>query len=129
MNFLAQLLSARERDERRAIYREKVGSGSRGSNLDIALDPFEGQLLRLGQPNSISVMAIAEGKFLNAPDTYMEKSVSLKGKGVIDLESPTENLGRLAVRKCRIQDLTAVILKGRTRYYSRRERVPELFNW
>ena len=104
-----------ERDEAPMLYiGEKVGSGA-GPNLDIALDPLEGTTVcALGQPNSISVMAIAEeGKFLNAPDTYMEKiAVSPKGKGVIDLrESPTENLGRLAeVRKCRVQDLTAVIL-------------------
>ena len=59
-------------------------------------------------------MAIAEeGGFLNAPDTYMQKiATGPEGRGVIDInESPTENLRRLAeAKKCRIQDLTAVIL-------------------
>jgi fructose-1,6-bisphosphatase class II len=104
-----------ERDEAPMLFiGEKVGSGN-GPKLDIALDPLEGTTVcALGLPNSISVMAIAEeGHFLNAPDTYMEKiAVGPKGKGSVDLkESPGENLGRLAeVRKCRIQDLTAVIL-------------------
>tara|TARA_B100000925_G_scaffold24455_1_gene16587 strand:+ start:1392 stop:2345 length:954 start_codon:yes stop_codon:yes gene_type:complete len=104
-----------ERDEAPMLYiGEKVGSGN-GPKLDIALDPLEGTTVcALGLPNSISVMAIAEeGQFLNAPDTYMEKiAVGPKGKGSVDLrETPGENLGRLAeARKCRIQDLTAVIL-------------------
>ena len=104
-----------ERDEAPMLYiGEKVGSGS-GPKLDIALDPLEGTTVcALGLPNSISVMAIAEeGQFLNAPDTYMEKiAVGPKGRGSVDLrETPGENLGRLAeARKCRIQDLTAVIL-------------------
>ena len=51
--------------------------------------------------------------FLNAPDTYMQKiAVGPIGKGIIDIhEKPIENLGRLAeVKKCRIQDLTVIIL-------------------
>ena len=104
-----------ERDEAPMLYiGEKVGSG-KGPKLDIALDPLEGTTVcALGLPNSISVMAVAEeGNFLNAPDTYMEKiATGIEGKGVIDLTvSPTENLKRLAeAKKCRVQDLTAVIL-------------------
>jgi len=104
-----------ERDEAPMLYiGEKVGSGQ-GTKLDIALDPLEGTTVcATGAPNSISVMAIAEeGNFLNAPDTYMQKiAVGSIGKGVVDiLESPLENLGRLAeVKKCKIQDLTVVIL-------------------
>ncbi len=104
-----------ERDEAPMLYiGEKVGAGS-GPKLDIALDPLEGTTVcATGGYNSISVMAIAEeGNFLNAPDTYMQKiAVGPEGKGIIDiLESPEENLGRLAeVKKCRVQDLTAVIL-------------------
>jgi fructose-1,6-bisphosphatase class II len=106
-----------ERDEAPMLYiGEKVGSGEADSpKLDIALDPLEGTTVcAVGASNSISVMAIAEeGNFLNAPDTYMQKiAVGPIGKGIVDImESPLENLGRLAeVKKCKIQDLTVVIL-------------------
>lgn len=104
-----------ERDEAPMLYiGEKVGSGN-GPKLDIALDPLEGTTVcAVGASNSISVMAIAEeGNFLNAPDTYMQKiAVGPEGKGIVDiLESPKENLRRMAdVKKCRIQDLTVVVL-------------------
>ncbi len=104
-----------ERDEAPMLYiGEKVGSGN-GPELEIALDPLEGTTVCAnGGYNSISVMAIAEkGGLLNAPDTYMEKiATGPAGKGVIDIdESPAENLKRLAeAKKCRVQDLTAVVL-------------------
>lgn len=104
-----------ERDEAPMLYiGEKVGTGN-GPSLEIALDPLEGTTVCAnGGYNSISVMAIGEkGNLLHAPDTYMDKiAVGPEGAGIIDItESPIENLGRLAeVKKCRIQDLTAVIL-------------------
>jgi fructose-1,6-bisphosphatase class II len=105
-----------ERDEAPMLYiGEPVGSGN-GPELEIAVDPLEGTTVcATGGWNSISVMAIAEkGGLLHAPDTYMKKiAAGPESKGIIDiLESPKENLRRLAeVKKCRIQDLTAVILK------------------
>ncbi|MFT7613181.1 MAG: fructose-1,6-bisphosphatase class II [Parvicellaceae bacterium] len=104
-----------ERDEAPMLFiGEKVGSG-RGPKLEIALDPLEGTTVCAnGGFNSISVMAIAEeGNLLNAPDTYMKKiAVCSEGRDIIDIrESAKENLSRLAeVKKCRIHDLTAVIL-------------------
>ncbi len=104
-----------ERDEAPMLYiGEKVGTG-RGAELEIALDPLEGTTVcATGGYNSISVMAIAEkGNFLHAPDTYMKKiSCGREGKGLIDInESPKENLRRLAeAKKCRIADLTAIVL-------------------
>ena len=104
-----------ERDEAPMLYiGEKVGSG-KGPELEIALDPLEGTTVCAhGQYNSISVMAISEkGGLLNAPDTYMQKiAVGAEGKGAIDIQdSPTENLKRLAeMKKCRVNDLTAIIL-------------------
>ena len=104
-----------ERDEAPMLYiGEKVGSG-KGPELEIALDPLEGTTVcATGGYNSISVMAIAEkGNFLHAPDTYMKKiACGPEGRGIIDInESPRENLRRLAeAKKCRIADLTAVIL-------------------
>ncbi len=93
---------------------EEVGSG-RGPQLEIALDPLEGATVcATGGHNSISVMAIAEkGRLFKSPDTYMQKiAVGPEGKGLIDIdESPKENLRRLAeAKKCRVQDLTAVVL-------------------
>ncbi len=104
-----------ERDEAPMLYiGEKVGSGN-GPELEIALDPLEGTTIcATGGYNAISVMAIAEkGNLLHAPDTYMQKiAVGPDCKGIIDIkESATENLQRVAeAKKCRVQDLTAVIL-------------------
>lgn len=104
-----------ERDEAPMLYiGEKVGSGN-GPELEIALDPLEGTTIcALGGPNSISVMAIGEkGGLLHAPDTYMLKiATGAEGKGVVDIrQTPTENLKRLAAaKKCRIADLTAIVL-------------------
>lgn len=104
-----------ERDEAPMLYiGEKVGT-KLGPKLEIALDPLEGTTIcARGGYNAISVMAIAEaGGMLHAPDCYMDKiAAGRECKGVIDIRvSPTENLKRIAeVKKCRIQDLTAVVL-------------------
>lgn len=104
-----------ERDEAPMLYiGEKVGKG--GPKVDIALDPLEGtNLCATGGPNSISCIAIAEdGKFLHAPDTYMEKiAVGRMARGAIDLsKSPSYNLKEIAKAKdCNVNDLTAIILE------------------
>jgi fructose-1,6-bisphosphatase class II len=104
-----------ERDEAPMLYiGEKVGKGG-GPKLDLALDPLEGTTIcARGGNNSLSVIAIAEeGRFLHAPDTYMEKiAVGPDAKGAISLEaSATENLRNIAqAKKCQIEDLTVVIL-------------------
>jgi fructose-1,6-bisphosphatase class II len=104
-----------ERDEAPMLYiGEKVGSGQ-GPELEIALDPLEGTTIcSKGLPNSISVMAIgSKGNLLHAPDTYMQKiAVGPDCVGAIDIrETATENLKRIADRKkCRVQDLTAIVL-------------------
>ena len=104
-----------ERDEAPMLYiGEKVGSGT-GPELEIAVDPLEGTTIcATGGYNSISVMAIGEkGKLLNAPDTYMQKiAVGPEARGMIDITlSATENVKRVAeAKKCRVQDLTAMVL-------------------
>lgn len=104
-----------ERDEAPMLFiGEKVGSGV-GPELEIAVDPLEGTTIcATGGYNSISVMAIGEkGKLLNAPDTYMNKiAVGPQAKGHIDINlSATENIKRVAeAKKCRVQDLTAMVL-------------------
>ncbi|MGE4233120.1 MAG: class II fructose-bisphosphatase [Bacteriovoracia bacterium] len=104
-----------ERDEAPMLYiGEKVGSGS-GPRLDLALDPLEGTTIcARGGNNSIAVIAIAEeGKFLHAPDTYMQKiAVGPDAKGAIDLRaSTTENLKEIAkAKKKHLEDLTVIVL-------------------
>jgi fructose-1,6-bisphosphatase class II len=104
-----------ERDEAPMLYiGEKVGKGG-GPKLDLALDPLEGTTIcARGGNNSLSVIAIAEeGRFLHAPDTYMQKiAVGPEAKGAIDLQASTiENLRNIAkAKKCEIEDLTVVIL-------------------
>jgi fructose-1,6-bisphosphatase II len=111
-----------ERDEAPMLFiGERVGKGwidadDDSPRVDIAVDPLEGtNLCATGQPDAIAVIAIADdGKFLNAPDTYMEKiAVGPSGRGVIDMrESATWNLERIAEAKGKkVQDVTAVILE------------------
>lgn len=104
-----------ERDEAPMLFiGEKVGTGG-GPKLDLALDPLEGtSICARGGNNSIAVIAIAEeGKFLHAPDTYMEKiAVGGDAIGAIDLNrTPAENLKAIAkAKKKTIEELTVIIL-------------------
>lgn len=104
-----------ERDEAPMLYiGEKVGKGG-GVKLDLALDPLEGTTIcARGANNSISVIAIAEeGRFLHAPDCYMQKiAVGPDAVNAIDLRAtPTQNLKEIArAKKCHVEDLTVVIL-------------------
>lgn len=100
---------------------EKIGAGwsmegDGTPRVDIAVDPLEGtNLCATGQPDSIAVIAIADdGKFLNAPDTYMNKLVvGPEARGAIDIRKPpTWNLSAIAeAKRCRVDDLTVVILE------------------
>jgi fructose-1,6-bisphosphatase II len=106
-----------ERDQAPMLFiGEKLGDGSPESpEIDIAVDPLEGtNLCANGTNDALAVVAMAEhGKFLNAPDTYMDKiAVGTVGRGVIDIrKSPTFNLQAIAeARKVTVADLTAVIL-------------------
>ena len=118
-----------ERDEAPMLFiGEQVGAGWPGNEnsradkeefaprVDIAVDPLEGtNLCATGSPGALAVIAIADdGKFLNAPDTYMDKiAVGPEGKGVIDItKSATWNLNALAEAKgAKVADLTTIILE------------------
>jgi fructose-1,6-bisphosphatase II len=119
-----------ERDEAPMLYiGEKVGAGWPGHTdahgggneevaprVDIAVDPLEGtNLCATGSAGALAVIAVADdGKFLNAPDTYMDKiAVGPAGKGVIDItKSPTWNLNALAeAKRCKVDELTTIILE------------------
>jgi fructose-1,6-bisphosphatase II len=107
-----------ERDEAPMLYiGEKLGDGSPDAPaVDIAVDPLEGTNLCVnGAPGALAVVAMAEhGRFLNAPDTYMEKLAvgPAIGRGVVDIRrSATANLAAIARKKgVPVKDLTAVIL-------------------
>lgn len=104
-----------ERDEAPMLYiGEKVGKGS-GPKLDLAIDPLEGTTITAkGGPNALSVIAIAaDGHFLHAPDTYMEKIATgpEAARGISLDATPAENLREIAkLKKCDIRDLTVMIL-------------------
>src|SRR5581483_1342608 len=110
-----------ERDEAPMLYiGEQVGAGWKDGadspKVDIAVDPLEGtNLCATGAPDAIAVIAVADdGKFLNAPDTYMEKiAVGPAGRGCIDMtKGATWNLNALAeAKRARVSDLTAIILE------------------
>ena len=104
------------KDEAEALYvGERVGGG-KGTPVDIAVDPLEGNTLTAkARLNALSVIAIAEGgSLLQVPDCYMEK-IAVGGDlpdGVVDLDSPpAENLKNLAeVKGVEISALTVCIL-------------------
>lgn len=107
-----------ERDEAPMLYiGEKVGTKSESApRLDIALDPLEGtSICATGGVGAISVIAVAEhGKFLHAPDTYMEKiACGPAARGLIDLDkSASENIRIVAKALDKeVSDMTVVILK------------------
>jgi fructose-1,6-bisphosphatase II len=107
-----------ERDEAPMLYiGEKLGDGApEAPAVDIAVDPLEGtNLCANGAPGALAVVAMAEhGRFLNAPDTYMEKLAvgPAIGAGVVDIRrSASANLAAIARKKgVPVKDLTAVIL-------------------
>ncbi len=94
---------------------ETVGSG--GPELDIAVDPLEGTTTTAkGGANALAVVALAEkGRFLHAPDIYMDKIAVGPGlpPGVVDLDAPlAENLRQLAAAKQRnVGDLVVCTLE------------------
>ena len=105
-----------EMDEAPMLYiGEKVGAG--GMEMDIAVDPLEGTTsTSKGGPNAMAVVALAErGRFLHAPDVYMQKIAVGGGlpDGVVDLDAPVaENLRNLARAKGReMGDLVVCILE------------------
>jgi fructose-1,6-bisphosphatase II len=104
-----------ERDEAPMLYiGEKVGTG-RAQAVDIALDPLEcTNSVAYGRPNALTVVAIGpKGKFLHAPDTYMEKiAVGEQAREAIDLtKTPTENLKNISdALNLPLENMTVVIL-------------------
>lgn len=105
-----------EKDQAPMLYNgEPVGNG-RPPSVDVAVDPVEGtNLLALGRPNAISVIALAERRSMwnPGPSLYMDKLVVGKqARDVIDINcSSEENLRRVAAALGRpIHELTVFVL-------------------
>ncbi|MGQ9518265.1 MAG: class II fructose-bisphosphatase [Anaerolineae bacterium] len=105
-----------EKDQAPMLYNgEHLGTGD-PPEVDIAVDPVEGTtLLAQGQPNALSVVALAERgtMFFPGPIVYMDKiAVGPEAKGAIDIEAPVAvNLRNVArARGKDINDLTVVML-------------------
>lgn len=105
-----------QKDEAPMLYLGEHLGAAAEPRVDIAVDPIDGtRLLAMGQPNSISTVAIAErGALFESPYVmYMEKIVvGAEAADAIDLDAPVaENLRRVATAKRReVQDLTVVML-------------------
>ena len=105
-----------EKDEAPMLYNgETVGNGL-GPKVDVAVDPLEGtRLTAHGQPNAISVVAVAERgtMFFPGPAFYMEKiAVGPAVAGAIDITAPpAENVRRVAKAKgVHVGEVSVVVL-------------------
>src|SRR5213082_1172976 len=93
-----------EKDEAPMLFNgEEVGDGT-GPEVDVAVDPLEGtRLTALGQPNAITVIAVAERGTMFFPGAafYMNKiAVGAEAIHAIDINaSPTENVNAVAEAK------------------------------
>src|ERR671934_174486 len=90
-----------EKDEAPMLYNgEEIGSGE-GAEVDVAVDPLEGtRLTSIGQPNAISVVAVAERgtMFFPGAAVYMDKIAGgPQTADVLDITAPpSENVRRVA---------------------------------
>lgn len=98
---------------------EEIGNGE-PPEVDVAVDPLEGtRLTSLGQPNAISVIAVAERgtMFFPGAAVYMDKiAVGPDVGDAIDIDaSPSENVARAAKAKGVKPSEIAVVVLDRER--------------
>ncbi|MFL5799498.1 MAG: class II fructose-bisphosphatase [Actinomycetota bacterium] len=105
-----------EKDEAPMLYNgEAVGNGS-GPQVDVAVDPIDGtRLTAVGQPNALSVLALAErgSMFFPGAAVYMEKvATGPEAADALDVTAPpAENVRRVAKAKgVGPEEITVVIL-------------------
>jgi fructose-1,6-bisphosphatase II len=105
-----------EKDEAPMLYNgEPVGNGS-GPGVDVAVDPIDGtRLTSLGQPNAVSVIALAERGTMFFPGVavYMEKvATGAEAADVIDVTAPPEENVRLGAKAkgIRPEEVSVMIL-------------------
>jgi fructose-1,6-bisphosphatase II len=110
-----------EKDEAPMLYNgEEVGDGS-GSGVDVAVDPIDGtRLTALGQPNALSVIALAERgtMFFPGAAVYMEKvATGPEAADAIDVTAPPEENVRLVAKaKGMRPEEVAVMILDRDRH-------------
>ena len=110
-----------EKDEAPMLFNgEEVGNGA-GPPVDVAVDPLEGtRLTSVGQPNAISVIALAERgtMFFPGAAVYMDKiAVGAEAANAIDIEAPpAENVRRVAEAKGVDSAAVSVVVLDRDRH-------------
>lgn len=110
-----------EKDEAPMLYNgEPVGNGD-GPAVDVAVDPIDGtRLTSVGQPNALSVIALAErgSMFFPGAAVYMEKvATGPEAADVIDVTaSPEENVRLVAKAKGKRVEEVAVTVLDRDRH-------------
>jgi fructose-1,6-bisphosphatase II len=105
-----------EKDEAPMLYNgEAVGNGE-GPAVDVAVDPIDGtRLTSVGQPNALSVIALAERgtMFFPGAAVYMEKvATGPEAADVIDITAPPEENVRLVAKAKdkRVEEVVVTIL-------------------
>lgn len=90
-------------DEDLDLYTGQTFGSRKAPRVDIAADPLECHTAcAKHMPGAMSCLAFAEdGALLHAPDVYMEKMAVGPGysKDIIDLDSPSETIQRVAAEK------------------------------
>jgi fructose-1,6-bisphosphatase II len=99
---------------------EAVGDGD-GPGTDVAVDPIDGtRLTSIGQPNAVSVIALAPrgSMFFPGSAMYMEKiAVGAEAAGVIDVTAPVqENVRAVAKAKGKRPEEVTVTVLDRDRH-------------
>ncbi|HEV8088660.1 MAG TPA: class II fructose-bisphosphatase [Actinomycetota bacterium] len=99
---------------------EQVGSGS-GPQTDVAVDPIDGTTLTsVGQPNALSVIALAPrgAMFFPGSAMYMHKiATGPEAAGVIDIGAPVaENVRQVAKAKGKRPEEVSVTVLARPRH-------------
>jgi fructose-1,6-bisphosphatase II len=120
-----------EKDEAPMLFNgEPVGSGS-GPAVDVAVDPIDGtRLTSVGQPNALSVVALAERgtMFFPGAAVYMEKVAT--GPDAVDAldvtAPPEENVRRVAKTKGVATEEITVVILDRDRHQEMVSRVREV---
>ncbi|HZP90111.1 MAG TPA: class II fructose-bisphosphatase [Actinomycetota bacterium] len=119
-----------EKDEAPMLFNgEEVGNGT-GAAVDVAVDPIDGtRLTAMGQPNALSVIALAERgtMFFPGAAVYMEKvATGPEAAEVIDITAPPEENVRLVAKaKEKRPEEIAVVILDRERHQDLIARVRE----
>jgi len=105
-----------EKDEAPMLFNGEAVGNANGPAVDVAVDPIDGtRLTALGQPNALSVIALAERgtMFFPGAAVYMEKvATGPEAADVIDITAPPEENVRLVAKAKgkRVEEVAVTIL-------------------